>query len=161
MSSSDYCFLTCIQVSQEAGQVVWYSHLFQNFPQFIVMCRCVGGIRWGTFRASKILLSGGHLLPRAGGGHWLYLRMCSCFYNSRMSTASSRWPTGLAHHCSGASAAGPQAVNCQWAAFSCPAQLLASTTVCPAHKQLTVSEPPLVVLLSYWSAPQCALPTSS
>ena len=30
------CFLTCIEVSQEAGQVVWYSHLFQNFPQFIV-----------------------------------------------------------------------------------------------------------------------------
>ena len=37
MSSSNYCFLTCIQISQEAGQVVWYSHLFQNFPQFIVM----------------------------------------------------------------------------------------------------------------------------
>ena len=36
MSSSNYCFLTCIQVSQEAGQVVWYFHLFQNFPQFIV-----------------------------------------------------------------------------------------------------------------------------
>ena len=36
MSSSNSCFLTCIQVSQEAGQVVWYSHLFQNFPQFIV-----------------------------------------------------------------------------------------------------------------------------
>ena len=31
------CFLTCIQISQEAGQVVWYSHLFQNFPQFIVI----------------------------------------------------------------------------------------------------------------------------
>ena len=30
-------FLTCIQVSQEAGQVVWYSYLFQNFPQFIVI----------------------------------------------------------------------------------------------------------------------------
>ena len=27
----------CIQISQEAGQVVWYSHLFQNFPQFIVV----------------------------------------------------------------------------------------------------------------------------
>ena len=26
------CFLTCIQMSQEAGQVVWYFHLFQNFP---------------------------------------------------------------------------------------------------------------------------------
>ena len=37
MSSSNYCFLTCIQISQEAGQVVWYSHLFQNFPQFIVI----------------------------------------------------------------------------------------------------------------------------
>ena len=36
MSSSNCCFLTCIQISQEAGQVVWYSHLFQNFPQFIV-----------------------------------------------------------------------------------------------------------------------------
>ena len=37
MSSSNCCFLTCIQVSQEAGQVVWYSYLFQNFPQFIVI----------------------------------------------------------------------------------------------------------------------------
>ena len=37
MSSSTCCFLTCIQISQEAGQVVWYSHLFQNFPQFIVI----------------------------------------------------------------------------------------------------------------------------
>ena len=37
MSSTNCCFLTCIQVSQEAGQMVWYSHLFQNFPQFIVI----------------------------------------------------------------------------------------------------------------------------
>ena len=37
MSSSNCCFLSCIEVSQEAGQVVWYSHLFQNFPQFIVI----------------------------------------------------------------------------------------------------------------------------
>ena len=37
MFSSNCCFLTCIQVSQEAGQVVWYSHLFQNFPQFIAI----------------------------------------------------------------------------------------------------------------------------
>ena len=36
MSSSNCCFLTCIQISQEAGQVVWYSHLFQNFPHFLV-----------------------------------------------------------------------------------------------------------------------------
>ena len=37
MSSSNCCFLTCMQISQGAGQVVWYSHLFQNFPQFIVI----------------------------------------------------------------------------------------------------------------------------
>ena len=37
MSSSNCCFLTCIQVSQETGQVVWYSHLLKNFPQFIVI----------------------------------------------------------------------------------------------------------------------------
>ena len=37
MSSSNCCFLTCIQISQEAGQVVWYSHLFQNFPQFTLI----------------------------------------------------------------------------------------------------------------------------
>src|SRR5574341_147395 len=37
MSSSNCCFLTCLQVSQEAGQVVWYSHIFQNFPQFVVI----------------------------------------------------------------------------------------------------------------------------
>ena len=37
MSSSDCCFLTCIQISQEASQVVWYSHLFKNFPQFVVV----------------------------------------------------------------------------------------------------------------------------
>ena len=37
MSGSKCCFLTCIQISQEADQVVWYSHLSQNFPQFIVI----------------------------------------------------------------------------------------------------------------------------
>ena len=36
-SSSNCCFLTFMQISQEAGQVVWYSHLFKNFPQFVVI----------------------------------------------------------------------------------------------------------------------------
>ena len=36
MSSTNCCFLTCIQISQEAGQVVWYSHFLKNFPQFVV-----------------------------------------------------------------------------------------------------------------------------
>ena len=37
MSSSNCCFLICIKVSQYPGQVVWYSHLFQDFPQLIVI----------------------------------------------------------------------------------------------------------------------------
>ena len=37
MSSSSCCFLTCMHISQEAGQVVWYPHLLKNFPQFIVI----------------------------------------------------------------------------------------------------------------------------
>ena len=41
MFGSNCCFLTCIQISlyaeKEAGQMVWYSHLFQIFPHFIVI----------------------------------------------------------------------------------------------------------------------------
>ena len=37
MSSSNICFVTCIKVSQEAGQVVWYSHLLKIFQHFIVI----------------------------------------------------------------------------------------------------------------------------
>ena len=37
MSSSNCCFLSCIQFSQEAGQVVWYLYLFQNFPEFVAI----------------------------------------------------------------------------------------------------------------------------
>src|SRR5574337_74577 len=37
MSSSNCCFLTCLLRNLYAGQVVWYSHLFQNFPQLIVI----------------------------------------------------------------------------------------------------------------------------
>ena len=37
MSGSNCCFLICILISQETGQVVWYSHLFHNFPQCVVI----------------------------------------------------------------------------------------------------------------------------
>ena len=37
MSSSNCCFLTCIQISQEAGKVIQYSHLLKNLPQFVVI----------------------------------------------------------------------------------------------------------------------------
>ena len=37
MSGFNCCFLTCIQASQEAGQVVWCSHVLKNFPQFVAI----------------------------------------------------------------------------------------------------------------------------
>ena len=75
MSSSNCCFLTCIQVSQEAGQVVWYSHILKNFPQSAVIhneaavdvfleypCFCcdptgVGNLISGSFGFSKSSLN--------------------------------------------------------------------------------------------------------
>ena len=53
MSCSNYCFLTCIQISQEAVQVVWYSHLFQNFPQFLVIHTVKG---FGTVNKTDVFL---------------------------------------------------------------------------------------------------------
>ena len=51
MFSSNCCFLTCIQISQEAGQVVWYSHLFKSFPQFVVMYTVKG---FGIVNKAKV-----------------------------------------------------------------------------------------------------------
>ena len=46
MSSSNCRFLTCIQFSEEAGQVVWYPLLLKNFPRFVVIytVKCFGVI---------------------------------------------------------------------------------------------------------------------
>ena len=62
MSSSNCCFLTCIHISQEADQVVWYSHLFQTFPQFIVIHTVKG---FGIVNKAEIDA----------------LLECSCFFN--------------------------------------------------------------------------------
>ena len=37
MFGSNYYFLTCIKVLQEAGKVVWYFYVFKNFPQLVVI----------------------------------------------------------------------------------------------------------------------------
>ena len=55
MSSSNCCFLTCIQISQEAGQVVWYSHLLRNFQQF-VMIHTFKGLRIVNKAETAVLL---------------------------------------------------------------------------------------------------------
>ena len=79
MSSSNCCFLTCIQISQEAGQVVRYSHLLKNFPQFIVVHTVKG---FGIVNKAEIdvfleLSSFFHNTP------WFLLNLASslfCFY---------------------------------------------------------------------------------
>ena len=50
MSGFNCCFLTCIQISQEAGEVVWYS-LLKTFPQFIVMYTVKG---FGIVNKAKV-----------------------------------------------------------------------------------------------------------
>ena len=64
MSCCNCCFLTCIQVSQEAGQVVWYSHVFQNFPQFIVIPTVKG---FGIVNKAEIVFLPGE---SQGRGAW-------------------------------------------------------------------------------------------
>ena len=51
MFSSNCCFLTCIQISQETGKVVWYSHHLKNFPQFVVIHTVKG---FGIFNKAEI-----------------------------------------------------------------------------------------------------------
>ena len=51
MSSSNCCFLNCMQTSQEAGKVVWYSRLLKNFPQFVVIHMVKG---FGVINKTKV-----------------------------------------------------------------------------------------------------------
>ena len=60
MSSSNCCFLTCIQISQDSSQVVCYPHLLKNFPQFVVIhtvkISCiVGKTEVGVFSGTLLL----------------------------------------------------------------------------------------------------------
>ena len=58
MSNSNCCFLTCIQISQEAGQVVWYSHLSKNFPQLVIhTVKGFGIVNKAAAAAAKLLQS--------------------------------------------------------------------------------------------------------
>ena len=86
MSSSNCCFLTCIQVSQEAGQVVWYSHLIQNFSQFIVIHTVKG---FGIVNKTEIDI---------------FLEF-SCFFND---------PADVGNLISGSSAFSKSSLNISW-----------------------------------------------
>ena len=83
MSSSNCCFLTCIQISQEVGQVVWYSHLLDNFLQFVVIHT----------------VKGFSIVNKAGVDVFLEL---SCFFND---------PTDVGNLISGSSAFSKTSLN--------------------------------------------------
>ena len=77
MSYSNCCFLTCINISQEAGKVVWYSHLLMNFQQCVVIHTVKGFGIVNKVEVDIIFLA------------------CSCFFND---------PTDVDHLISGSSA---------------------------------------------------------
>ena len=64
--SSNCCFLTCIQISQEAGQVVWYFHHLKNFPQFVVIHTIKG---FGIFNKVEVDDGQGSLACCKSWGH--------------------------------------------------------------------------------------------
>ena len=73
------CFLTHIQVSQEAGQVVWYSYLFKNFPQFVVIHKVKG---FGIVNKAKICFSGTLSLFQWSSEYWHLISGSSAFLKS-------------------------------------------------------------------------------
>ena len=67
-----------IRISQEAGQVVWYSHLFQNFPQFIVIHTVKG---FGTVNKAEIdVFSGTFLLFQWSSKCWQFDLWFLCIF---------------------------------------------------------------------------------
>ena len=107
MSSSNCCFLTCIQVSQEAGQVVLYPHLFQNFPQFIVILTING---FGIVNKAEIdvflefscffddpadvgnLISGSSAFSKTNLNIWKFTVLFSLTFNLNINVnSSSNW----------------------------------------------------------------------
>ena len=83
MSHSNCYFLTCIQISQGAGKVVWYSHLSKNFPQFVVIHTVKS---FGIVKKAKV---------------HVFLEL-SCFFDD---------PTDVGHLISGSSAFSKSSLN--------------------------------------------------
>ena len=82
MSSSNCCFLICIQISQDPGQTVWYSHLFQNFPQFIVIHTVKG---FGIVNKAEIdVFSGILLFFQWSSGCWQLISGSSAFSKNQL-----------------------------------------------------------------------------
>ena len=68
MLSSNCCFLTWIQISQEAGQLVWYSHLLRNVSQFAVIHTVKGS---GVVYKAEVDVLLELLLFERDAGNWI------------------------------------------------------------------------------------------
>ena len=77
MSSSKCCFLTCIQISQKGGQMVWYSHLFQNFPGY---CDPHSQRLWHSQESRNRCFSGTLLLFPCSNGCWQFDLWFLCLF---------------------------------------------------------------------------------
>ena len=69
MSDSNCCLLTYIQICQEASQVVWYFHLFKNFPEFVVV-HSVKGFGIVSFITHTEVFTFGPQMYRSFSLHW-------------------------------------------------------------------------------------------
>ena len=78
------CFLTCIQVSQEAGRMAWYSPLFKNFQQFVVIHTTKG---FSTVNEAEADVFSGILLPFL----WPSRYLISAFLKSSCTSGSSQF----------------------------------------------------------------------
>ena len=86
MSSSNYCFLTYVQVSQEGGQVVWYSHHLKNFP---VCCDPHSQGLWRSQWNRSRCFSGTLLLFLCSSGCWQFDLWFLPFLNPAWTCGSS------------------------------------------------------------------------
>ena len=80
ISNSNCCFLICLQISQEAGKVILYTHLFKNFPQFLVIPTVKG---FGEVNKAEIIFfSGTLLLSQWSNGCWQVDLWFLCLFKS-------------------------------------------------------------------------------
>ena len=88
MPTANSCFLTWIHVSQEAGKVVGYPHLFKNFPQFIVIHTVKG---FGIVNKAEVDVFHELLLFRWSSGHWQFYLVPLPFLNVACPSGSSQF----------------------------------------------------------------------
>ena len=96
MSSSNCCFLTCMQISQEAGQVVWYSHLFKNLPQFVVIHYLLFAIRLVLSAYLRLLLFLPAIsIPTCASSNLAFLMMYCAYKLNKQGNNIQPWCTAF------------------------------------------------------------------